>query len=110
FDLKEIKSFDILVEIRKVLGRRIKLDWVADGTLGIKKSGTGREAVEWYKSGEIEKLREYCLKDVKITKDIFDILYETGVLKYKDLNVNHEIKFDINWEQIEPRIKSARLF
>lgn len=45
-DLGKIKSLDLLVEVRKSLGRRIKLDTIAEATLGTKKSGHGLQAVE----------------------------------------------------------------
>ena len=38
-DLLKIKSVDILKEIQRSYGRRMKLDAIAEGTLGIKKSG-----------------------------------------------------------------------
>jgi DEAD/DEAH box helicase domain-containing protein len=39
-DLTRIPSVDLMVEIQKTLGRRIRLDAVADGTLGKKKAVT----------------------------------------------------------------------
>ena len=61
-NLTQIKSLDILKEIQKVLGKRIRLDQVAEATLGEKKSGHGLQAVTWWKRGEIEKIRKYCIK------------------------------------------------
>src|SRR5581483_763796 len=43
-DLTKIKSVDLLKEIKNVLGRRLKLDNIAEATLGKKKSGNGLEA------------------------------------------------------------------
>ena len=69
-DIKKMKSLDILAEIKNTYGRRMKLDQLAEGTLGTRKSGHGLEAVTWWKNGEIDKIRKYCIDDVKITKDI----------------------------------------
>lgn len=101
-DLTKIKSLDLLVEIRNVLGRRIKLDTIAEATLGIKKSGHGLEAVTWWKNGEIEKIIKYCIEDVKITKNLYDYAIANNKLKYKDLGANgtiRDIKLDTSkWE------------
>src|ERR1700690_3034228 len=39
-DLSKIKSLDLLREVKQVLGRRLKLDNLAEATLGKKKSGS----------------------------------------------------------------------
>ncbi len=99
-DLYKIKSLDILKEIRKAYGRGMKLDQLAQGTLGIRKSGNGLEATQWLRRGEIEKVRAYCLDDVKITKDIYDYARTNNKLLYKEGGKIHEIKLDTsNWEK-----------
>jgi len=101
-DLTRIKSLDILKEVKNALGRRLRLDAIAEGTLGTNKSASGLQAIQWWKSGEIEKIREYCLKDVKITKEVYDYAREHNCLKYKDLNTVREIKLDASkWEEKE---------
>ena len=72
FDSRKFDVFDIMLDVENVSGRRfIKLDSIAKGTLGSEKSADGLQAVEWYKRGEIEKIIQYCMKDVEITRDIF---------------------------------------
>ena len=83
-DLTKIKHIDILKEIKESFGRRMKLDHVAEGTLGVNKSGHGLQAITWWKNGEIEKLKKYCLDDVKITKKVFDYALKHNKLKFKD--------------------------
>jgi len=100
-DLGKIKSLDLLVEVRNSLGRRIKLDTIAEATLGTKKSGHGLQAVEWWKTGEIDKIIKYCIEDVKITKQLYDYALANGKLKYKDLvgGAIKDIKLDTSkWE------------
>jgi len=101
-DLTKIKSLDLLVEVRNSIGRRIKLDTIAEATLGTHKSGHGLQAVEWWKTGEIDKIVKYCIEDVKITKQLYDYALANGKLKYKDLvgGAIKDIKLDISkWEQ-----------
>ena len=74
------------------------MEWLAQGTLNKGKISDGMEAINWWRNGEIEKLKEYCLKDVEITKDLFEYAKENKTLKYKDLGTMHEIPIDItNW-------------
>lgn len=97
-DLSRIKSVDLLKEIYTVLGRRVKLDAVAEGTLGENKSAGGAQSVRWWRDGEIEKVREYCLKDVELTKRIFDYALAKGNVKFKELGKLREVKLDTrNW-------------
>lgn len=93
-DLTNMRSIDLLKEVFDTLGRRVKLDAVAEGTLGIKKSGSGLDAMKWWKEGNIKKLREYCLKDVEITKKVFDYALQHGSLKYKELGAVKDVKLD----------------
>jgi DEAD/DEAH box helicase domain-containing protein len=54
------------------LGRRfIKLEYVAQGTLGEGKSADGLMAIEWYKQGKFDLLAEYCARDVEVTHRVF---------------------------------------
>lgn len=93
-DLYKIKSLDILKEIKTSFGRRMKLDQVAEGTLGINKSGHGLQAITWWKTGQIEQLKKYCLDDVKITKKIFDYALKNNKLKFKEGGKNITIPLD----------------
>ena len=93
-DLTRIKSLDIMKEVHTVLGRRLKLDSIAEATLGEKKSASGAQSLQWWRAGEIEKVRAYCLKDVEITKNIFDYAFKNGSIKYKELGKSREVKLN----------------
>lgn len=93
-DLSKIKSIDMMREVQNVLGRRLKLDSVAEATLGTSKSGNGAEAVDWWRKGEIEKVIAYCIDDVRITRALYDYAMKNGYLKYKDMGVPKQIKLD----------------
>ena len=110
-DLTKIKSLDLLVEVRNSLGRRIKLDTIAEATLGTKKSGHGLEAVEWWKNGEVDKIIKYCIEDVKITKQLYDYAIANGKLKYKDLGLQGAIKdIKLNTSEWEKKAESTMTF
>jgi DEAD/DEAH box helicase domain-containing protein len=94
-DLARIKSLDLMKEVQGVIGRRLKLDAIAEGTLGEKKSGNGAQSVQWWRAGEIEKVRDYCIKDVEITKKVFDYALAKSAIKYRELGKTHEIKLNV---------------
>lgn len=98
-DLTRVKHVDILKEIKDSFGRRMKLDQIAEGTLGIRKSGHGLEAIHWWKQGEIDKIKAYCLDDVKITKEVYDYARANNKLIFKEGGQLIEVKLDTsNWE------------
>lgn len=100
-DLTRIRSLDLLSEVHEALGRRIRLNTLAEATLGRGKSGHGLEAVEWWQKGEVEKVRAYCEDDVRITKELYDYAREHGHVKYKDLNQIKDIKLNTKkWEKM----------
>jgi len=99
-DFSRIKHLDILKEIRKQYGRGMKLDKLAEGTLKTKKSGDGLEAVRWWREGRVDKIRAYCLDDVKITKELYDYAVANQKLFFKEGREVKEIKLDTSeWEK-----------
>lgn len=102
-DLFKIKSVDLLKEMQKSAGRRMKLDQIAEGTLGIHKSGNGLDAIKWWRDGEIEKVKKYCLDDVRITKDLYEYALKNGKLIFKEGPNMNEIKLETkDWETAPP--------
>jgi hypothetical protein len=100
-DLTKIKSLDLLVEVQSVLGRRLRLQSLAEATLNKGKGGNGLQAVEWWAAGEYEKVRKYCIEDVRITRELYDYALQHGSLKYKDLKQKREFKIDTRaWEEV----------
>jgi DEAD/DEAH box helicase domain-containing protein len=99
-DLTKIKSLDLLKEIKNSLGRRLKLDSVAEATLGRNKIGHGLEAIVWWRNGEKDKVIKYCTEDVRITKDVYEYALKNNLLKYKDGSEIKDIKLDTSsWEK-----------
>ncbi len=84
FDLSTVPYYDILEEIEKAIGHRIKLESVAQGTIGSGKSGNGLEALLYYKNGRMDLLKKYCLDDVRVTKAVYDYALKNQKLMYRD--------------------------
>jgi DEAD/DEAH box helicase domain-containing protein len=101
-DLTQIRSLDLMVEVQKVLGRRLRLQNLAEATLGHGKSADGLKAVEWWQQGEYDKVREYCIQDVKVTRELYEYALKHNKLKYKDLRETRDIKLDTSgWQSGE---------
>lgn len=109
-DLTQITSLDLLKEVRNSYGRRMKLDQIAQGTFGISKSGNGLEAVAWWRSGEIDKIRKYCIDDVKITKDVYEFAMKNKKLMFKEGPFTKEIKLDVKHWEPQSEVKTQSLF
>ncbi|MFZ2500466.1 MAG: ribonuclease H-like domain-containing protein [Minisyncoccia bacterium] len=93
-DLAHVPSLDLLVEVQKSLGRRIRLQSLTEATLGRGKSGDGMKAGEWWREGKKDLVREYCIEDVRLTRELYDYALKHGKLKYKDLRDIRDIKID----------------
>ncbi len=93
-DLTNMRSLDLLSEVAKALGRRIRLQSLAQATLGKGKAGDGLAAMDWWREGKHDKVREYCIEDVRLTRELYDYALAHGVLKYKDLREIRDIKLD----------------
>ncbi|OGQ49946.1 MAG: hypothetical protein A3I09_03360 [Deltaproteobacteria bacterium RIFCSPLOWO2_02_FULL_47_10] len=98
FDPSTLPMLDIMEEIQNVVGHRIGLDSVAQTTLGAGKSGDGLDAIRYFRAGEMDKLKKYCLDDVRLTKE----LYEHGC-KHKELFFmskygKGKVRVELNWE------------
>jgi DEAD/DEAH box helicase domain-containing protein len=75
FDVEQVRTVDMLVDLQKTLQHRLSLDAIASATLGVEKTGEGLQAIRWYKEGKLLEIAEYCCYDVKITR----MVHEYGV-------------------------------
>lgn len=83
-DIATLPTLDLLDRIKKSAGHRISLDAVAQETLGIGKSGSGLDAVKYYRNGDLRALKEYCLQDVAVTRDVYDYGMQKGLVKFRN--------------------------
>jgi len=75
YDLSQLPTLDMLVELQNTLNHRLSLDSIATATFGVEKTAEGLQAIRWFKEGKLLEIAEYCCYDVKITK----LVYEYGV-------------------------------
>ena len=97
FDLREIPTFDMLVDVRKILGHRLSLNHLAHHTLKAEKSADGLIALQWYKEGKMDQIVEYCIKDVEITRDLFLFGQNEGYLNYESRSGEAK-RMQVHWK------------
>ena len=97
FDLQEINTFDMLVDVKKRLGFRLSLNHLAQHTLNAKKSADGLISLQWYKEGKISKIIQYCKQDVEITRDLYLFGEKNGLVKYQSSSGN-PLQIEVNWK------------
>ena len=95
-ELAGLNNFDMLLELKKLLGHRLKLESIARPTLGKGKSADGLQALKWYKEGKLDKIIEYCKVDVEVTRDIHLYALEKGKLHYDSRSGIKTV--ELNWD------------
>lgn len=98
-DVKSLPVFDIMVDFQQKMGHRIGLDALAKATLGIGKTGHGLDAIRYYREGKIKELKEYCLNDVKVTKDVFEYGVTNKKIFYISKMGNVKKELAVEWDK-----------
>ena len=104
-DLWKKDRVDLLHEIEMATGGRISLSRLAEANLGVKKDRHGSDAIRLYAEGEIKELKTYCLKDVELTKQLYDLF-----IKEKKLLVPNKKTGEIQQVLFAPKAATAPLF
>jgi len=76
------KSFDILTDLKRSLGHRLRLDSLAQATLGVGKTADGMMSLQWWKEGRIDEIIRYCKDDVQVLIDLVAYGRKKGYVRY----------------------------
>lgn len=93
--LSRLPTLDIMEDVERFLGHRLSLDTLVKATLGEGKTAHGLDAIRYFREGEIEKLKSYCLADVRLTRDLYEYGKRHGHMKYQKNNEYRSIP--VNW-------------
>lgn len=92
--LWEMERVDLLEEIEMATGSRISLDRLAGANLGLSKTHHGSEAGALYREGKIDELKEYCVNDVKLTKELYDLYRKQNFLMVPSKKTGEVVKVE----------------
>jgi len=97
WNLKELPSLDLMRDVESGAGFRISLDNLSQNTLNAQKSGEGLQAIQWYKEGKIDEIKKYCLKDVELTKNLYEHGVRTGEVYFFSKNAMNKLPLSVSW-------------
>lgn len=100
FDFYKLPSFDMLIDLKDKLGHRIKLDSLAKSCLGQSKSADGLQSLQWVKEGKLHLVKEYCIQDVKVTKEVFEFGQKNKFVQFDQLGDVKKVPIDWSFEKI----------
>jgi DEAD/DEAH box helicase domain-containing protein len=92
-----IPTLDLLLDIQQILGFRLSLDTIASASLGANKTADGVQSVQWFRTGELDKVAEYCKADVDITRRVYEFGRDNGHIYYKS-KLGSKLKVDVKWK------------
>jgi hypothetical protein len=92
----QLRSLDLLVEVERTLGNKLRLDNIAQATLGVGKSGDGVDAIKWWREKRLMEVAEYCCFDVKVTRLVHEHGVEHRELFYTD-KFSRKQRVEIAW-------------
>jgi hypothetical protein len=102
FDLFALSRLDLLDEIELSVGRRISLNILARVNLGLEKTHeSGLEAIRLYNEGKLDELKEYCLQDVRLTKDLYELAQKQGYLIVPDRDTGEPLRAKLDFKEAE---------
>ena len=92
----QLATLDLLLDVDKALGHKLKLESIAQATLGTGKTAEGLDAIKWWRQGRVLEIAEYCCFDVKVTKLVHEYGRENGELFYMDRFAKKQ-RFEVKW-------------
>ena len=99
FAVATLPVLDIMEEVVKHLGHRLSLESIAQATLGRGKSGSGLDALRWFKEGRFDLITKYCLDDVKLTKEVYEYGKQHGRLFATSRFSEEKLQIPVFWPE-----------
>ena len=95
--IKEFPVLDLMGAVEKALGFRMALANLVAHTIGAAKSASGLDALQWWKEGKIDLIKEYCLQDVRVTRDLYEFGKQHGHVFCK-IRDGRMVKIPVAWK------------
>jgi DEAD/DEAH box helicase domain-containing protein len=96
-DLREnLVSLDLLQEVERIVGHRLKLEDIAQATLGVGKTADGLDAIRWWREGKVLEIAKYCCFDVKVTRLVHEYGAANKKIFFND-RFGRKQSLDVDW-------------
>ena len=92
----QLSSLDLMIDIEEACQSRPKLDAVAHGSLGARKTAEGLQAIRWWREGKLYEIAEYCCFDVKVTKMVHEYGRDNGEVLFED-QAGNPTRVKVDW-------------
>ncbi|MDP2676270.1 MAG: ribonuclease H-like domain-containing protein [bacterium] len=96
-NLQEVPMLDMMDDVVRGVGFRVSLDNLARTTLSISKSADGLQALQWFREGRIQEVKDYCVQDVKVTKELYEYGKKQGHIKFVPRDALGEVSIPVRW-------------
>ena len=102
-DLRKIRSLDMMDAVVRGVGFRVSLDNLARTTVNAAKSADGLQALAWFREGRIQEVKDYCLKDVEVTRKLYEHGKEKGQIRFIPRGSIQPQIIAVDWASIIPK-------
>jgi DEAD/DEAH box helicase domain-containing protein len=96
YDLHQVPTLDVMIDLQNKLQHRLSLDAIACATLGVEKTAEGMQAIQWFRQGRLMEIAEYCCYDVKITRLVHEYGATHKQLFYKN-RFGNKLTVPVSW-------------
>ncbi len=91
-----LPTLDLLEDVAATLGFRLGLNHLARETLNVEKSADGLQSLEWVREGRLDRVEEYCRRDVEILRDLYLFGRRMGYVLFRDTE-ERRIRLPVDW-------------
>jgi DEAD/DEAH box helicase domain-containing protein len=96
FDLRQVPTLDLMVDLQQRLQHRLSLDSIATATFGVEKTAEGLQAIQWFKEGRMLEIAEYCCYDVKLTRLVHEYGVQNRQVQYHN-RFGKKLSVEVSW-------------
>jgi DEAD/DEAH box helicase domain-containing protein len=91
-----VPTLDLLEDVHRALGFRLRLDHLARETLGNGKTADGLQSLAWVREGRLDLVEEYCRHDVEVLRDLYLFGRREGYVMWRDRE-ERRMRLRVRW-------------
>ena len=105
-DPARFPTFDLLADIHRRIGFRLPMGHLAEETLGVPKSADGLQSLAWWREGQVDRVTDYCRRDVEILRALFEHGERHGFLRFRTRD-GERVRLPARWDAAQ-LVEAAR--